>query len=655
MTAFFEKDSWALPSELAETYQVDSCLKYSEQAATYLLSEKSTGRLFLLKTSSDPVFSELLANEKRILEFIHMTSEAPLTDTFPWPVYLDTHQDTAYYIRTYIKGKTLEELCETNYKKPGLPVSQALGYIISLTELLSFLHGLNPPLIHRDIKPQNVVVDGEGICHFIDFGISRFYQTEKRSDTMVMGTRLTAPPEQFGYHQTDIRSDLYSLGILLLYCITGEYEVTDTVLSDLSPELQAIIRKATMFDPAERYQTAGELLPDLLAVRYPGAVHPPARSRSASPSRRRKLFLLFAVLAFLFAVFFFTDGLRRFPWDSSETVLSDSAEYRFAEPMIEEAVRTRLNLWDTPVTYGDLKKITSLNICGLQIYNDDSEIWFKGDYPWFYDDETRNAGFYLQDGPITSLEDLLAMPNLTSLSLYRQQISDLSLLKDTSITHLGLGYNPLTDLSPLLGNASIRSLNLASLEISDTEVLATLPNLENLNISATGITSLNGLETCRIKELNLIQQDLSDYSELQNLPYLENLILDSLTPAILSDLQGLPITELSVHHSHNLPLDSLSCFPNLETLFFSADQETVFQAGSPDLPNLKSLDLVYLVIEDFSGLASLDALETLQIYGSECESYEGLDKIPGLRYLFCTEEQKAAILDRYPENSFLFP
>lgn len=297
MNVFKEKDSFSLPDELEQLYEVRSCLKYTEQSATYLVQEKASGRFYLLKTAGDPVFSELLANEKSILEYIHQSDDARMADSFPTPVYLASHSrmdaeppegatdgpgtaeplsgSTAFYIRTYIEGKTLEELCETNYKKPGLTPDRALDYVISLTELLYFLHNLNPPVIHRDIKPQNVVVDTEGGCHFIDLGISRFYQTAKRSDTVIMGTKLTAPPEQFGYQQTDTRSDLYSLGVLLYYCLTGEYEIEEHILEELDPGLQSIIRKATMFDPNKRYQTAQELLPDLLSVRFSGKAWAP--------------------------------------------------------------------------------------------------------------------------------------------------------------------------------------------------------------------------------------------------------------------------------------------------------------------------------------------------------------------------------------------
>ena len=75
MNVFFSKDALQLPDTLDRTYEIRSCLKYSEQTATYLLREKSSGRPFLLKTATDPVCGELLVNEKNILDFIHQSAD----------------------------------------------------------------------------------------------------------------------------------------------------------------------------------------------------------------------------------------------------------------------------------------------------------------------------------------------------------------------------------------------------------------------------------------------------------------------------------------------------------------------------------------------------------------------------------------------------
>ena len=292
MNVFQEQNTFVLPEELACKYEIKSCVKYTEQTGAYLLRERSSKRLFLLKTACGSVYAEMLANEKSILEYIHKTEHAPLAAAFPIPVHLNVHNQhpsykngfpdpsgssgrpflcgkkggITFYIRTYIEGKTLEELCETNYSRPGLSFVETLDYGINLARLLRFMHQMNPPLIHRDIKPQNVIVSTDGTCHFIDFGISRLHQAPFHSSISRMGTKLTAPPEQF-YRQTDVRSDLYSFGILLFYCMTGEYQITEHCLGELPVFFQHIIKKLTMPDPDMRYQNADALTEDLLAAR----------------------------------------------------------------------------------------------------------------------------------------------------------------------------------------------------------------------------------------------------------------------------------------------------------------------------------------------------------------------------------------------------
>ena len=232
----FEKVSLSLPVSLSFDYKILSCLKYSDQTAAYLLYQKSSRQKVLLKTACDPIFTEALTNENYILNLINRQCK-PDTAVFPVALKLGELNGTYYFIRSYIQGHTLEELCESNYKKTGLPEGQALLYITQVVKLLHFLHSLTPPVIHRDVKPQNVVVDAGGICHLIDLGISCHIPKRKRSDTPVMGTQATAPPEFFYKQTADVRSDLYSVGILLHYCVTGEYDISPDSLCEFSPNV----------------------------------------------------------------------------------------------------------------------------------------------------------------------------------------------------------------------------------------------------------------------------------------------------------------------------------------------------------------------------------------------------------------------------------
>lgn len=106
----------------------------------------------------------------------------------------------------------------------------------------------------RDVKSQNVVVDTSGYCHLIDLGAARHYRPEQKRDTIFLGTEATAPPELFGYQQTDQRSDIYSLGILLWFLLSGRFDP----LPDLPGQrvLCRIIRRCTVFDPKNRYPSA---------------------------------------------------------------------------------------------------------------------------------------------------------------------------------------------------------------------------------------------------------------------------------------------------------------------------------------------------------------------------------------------------------------
>ena len=128
----------------------------------------------------------------------------------------------------------------------------------ALCEAVTELHGLfSPPVIHRDLKPGNVMVSG-GAVTLIDLGIARSYREGAEHDTTHFGTRSYAPPEQFGFGQTDVTSDVYALGMLLFFCLTGR----DPAASDRErgfadkgvPEaLRAVIARAADLDPSKRF------------------------------------------------------------------------------------------------------------------------------------------------------------------------------------------------------------------------------------------------------------------------------------------------------------------------------------------------------------------------------------------------------------------
>lgn len=169
---------------------------------------------------------------------------------------------TLYLIEEYIQGITLE----TYIEQFGCLDLDAAGRVIEyLCRTLEKLHRHIPPIVHRDIKPTNIMLQGDfkkgqGIVsvYLIDFNTARVFDAERNRDTELIGTRGFAAPEQYGFSQSDARTDIYGLGVLLNYMLCGNL-IRDGIYAD-HPEVSQIIRKATQIDPEKRYQTAEEML-----------------------------------------------------------------------------------------------------------------------------------------------------------------------------------------------------------------------------------------------------------------------------------------------------------------------------------------------------------------------------------------------------------
>ena len=126
-----------------------------------------------------------------------------------------------YLVMDFIEGTTLETHLA---KMPGerLAVEEALDIGLLLCDVLEYLHGRQPAVIFRDLKPANVMLTAEGHLALIDFGIARRFKPGQQKDTMVFGSPGYAAPEQYGKTQTTPRSDIYSLGVLLHQLLTGD-------------------------------------------------------------------------------------------------------------------------------------------------------------------------------------------------------------------------------------------------------------------------------------------------------------------------------------------------------------------------------------------------------------------------------------------------
>lgn len=187
-------------------------------------------------------------------------------------------------VEEYIDGRTLDVYVQ----EEKLIDIQKMELMVQLCEALEVLHQCKPSVIHRDIKPSNILVTWDGILKLIDFDASRQYKAEKNtSDTRLLGTVEYAAPEQFGYSQTDVRSDVYSLGVVF-----NEIRVEDT---PYVKRWKRVVDKCTSFDPNNRYKDVTQLKKDI--VKCVSRAKQPLWKRMALPVLGSAVILILLIMA----------------------------------------------------------------------------------------------------------------------------------------------------------------------------------------------------------------------------------------------------------------------------------------------------------------------------------------------------------------------
>ena len=153
-----------------------------------------------------------------------------------------------FVVEEYIGGQTLLQLVKYEQR---IDEQLAADILRQVCEALKILHAHR--IIHRDLKPSNIMLTRDGVIRLIDFSISRIEKDYSDTDTEFLGTRGYASPEQYGFGQTDSRSDIYSLGVTIARLLGSKY----------NGWLKKILNRCTQFDPMKRYYSAENLLADL--------------------------------------------------------------------------------------------------------------------------------------------------------------------------------------------------------------------------------------------------------------------------------------------------------------------------------------------------------------------------------------------------------
>ena len=184
-----------------------------------------------------------------------------------------TIQKRSYLIIEYVNGKDLELII--NHYERFLPEDRVIGWAVELCEVLEYLHAHKPePIIFRDIKPSNVMINSQGHVVLVDFGIAKHFQAGEKG-TMI-GTEGYSPPEQYRGEATPA-ADIYALGATLHHALSRRdprleppFSFSERPLKSINPaisnELEAIINKALQYNPQDRFQTITEFKEALLSV-----------------------------------------------------------------------------------------------------------------------------------------------------------------------------------------------------------------------------------------------------------------------------------------------------------------------------------------------------------------------------------------------------
>ena len=247
-------------------------------------SEKSTVHLVREKAGEQILIRKILKGQR----YIYSTLKNCPHPYLPKIYEVILTNDSTTIMEEYVEGQSLgsAELSE----------KQLIGAVKELCSVLEFLHGKD--IIHRDIKPSNIILAKDGHIRLIDFDAARMPKEDLEQDTRLLGTRGYAPPEQYGFSQTDERADIYALGITL-----------KTLMGDKAkkPRYNRIIQKCTNLNPDDRYRSAKQVR---RAFSY------------------EKNFVLYSFTVLFLVVLFFAGGrilYQPVPDEGGQSVLSEGA------------------------------------------------------------------------------------------------------------------------------------------------------------------------------------------------------------------------------------------------------------------------------------------------------------------------------------------
>ena len=229
------------------TIQEELQLSYYKQIGTikashnvFLVQHIETGKLYVKKI--------LTVYDKNVYEELQ---QRPI-DNIPRIYEVVEDGNRLIVIEEYINGETIEEIVR---RDGPLSEKDAVSLLMQLCVIVNGLHCSFLPIIHRDIKPSNIIVSNDGVVKLLDMNAAKHYKGTNEEDTHLLGTVGFAAPEQYGFGESSVQTDIYALGVLLNYLVTGDIPKKRHAVGKLC----TIIDKCTAVNPSDRYENVTAL------------------------------------------------------------------------------------------------------------------------------------------------------------------------------------------------------------------------------------------------------------------------------------------------------------------------------------------------------------------------------------------------------------
>jgi serine/threonine protein kinase len=530
-------------------------------------------------------------------------------------------EDRWYLVMDYIEGQTLAEVARNRGR---IPEAEVLNWASQLCEILDYLHGQQPPIIFRDLKPANIMLTSKGQIKLIDFGIARHFRVGRSADTTAYGSHGFAPPEQYGENQTSPSSDIYALGATLHYLLTGIDPGKNPFMfeppgktAEVSPRMESAIMKALELKAENRPKDMQEMLALLpgessqTVTEKGGKKHKPFSNSKVPPKttiENKK-----------------EESLIKSQSEVQTTPITIAAEIDNAANALESktvAIDTNQNIMSTnPPTSpdgisGKTGKIRNIILAACLVL----VIISGAVYGFEHHKGSKKAEMNV---------NMTFKGNNAPMSLTSNQVDDADTANSTTPD---VGDTADNEKNTQKENQSRKIVfNDPALEKGIRDAIKKpqgdiyvddVKYIQTLDLRAKGIKNISALSNLtNLQTLDLLDNGISDISALSKLTNLQGLYLgdnqisDISALSKLTNLQGLYLWDNQISN-----ISALSKLTNLQYLYLNDNQISDISALS-NLTNLQTLYLNDNQISDISALSNLTNLQMLWLIHNQISDY----------------------------------